>query len=61
MAKIKKTISFKNAEIDTDKMLLSEFNKDGDMVTQYQIVSEILEQFAGMRGISLTISTDEDM
>jgi hypothetical protein len=61
MAKQKKSLNFKNAVIDTEDMTISEYNKDGDMITQFDLVGEVLALVNGRDGITLTISYDEDM
>lgn len=56
MAKKKLSVSFSKAVIDTDNMTITEINKD-DMQT-FSLL-DILNQFAGIEGVSLTISSDE--
>lgn len=56
MAKRKLSVNFSKAVIDTDNMTITEINKD-DMQT-FSLL-DILNQFAGIEGVSLTISSDE--
>ena len=58
MAKRKLSVSFSKSVIDTNNMTITEINKD-DMQT-FSLL-DILNQFAGIEGVSLTISSDESI
>lgn len=60
MAKISKKYSFSKGiiEFENNKYLLTEVGKDES--TEYDL-SAILDSFAGLEGISLTISVDNDV
>lgn len=58
MAKRKLSVSFSKAVIDMENMTITEINKD-DMQTFS--LKEILSQFSGIEGVSLSVSVDESL
>lgn len=58
MAKRKLSVSFSKAVIDMENMTITEINKD-DMQTFS--LKEILSQFSGIEGVSLSVSADESL
>jgi hypothetical protein len=58
MAKISKSMSFKDAEINLEDLSLTEFKKDN--TTEYNIM-DILKEWNGIKGISLVIKLDNDV
>jgi len=58
MAKRKLSVSFSKAVIDMENMTITEINKD-DMQTFS--LKEILSQFSGIDGVSLSVSADESL
>lgn len=58
MAKISKSMAFKDAQLNLNDMTLTEFKKDD--TTEYNIM-DILKEWDGIEGISLTIKLDNDV
>lgn len=58
MAKISKSISFKNATIDTAADIIIETSKDD--IKTYRL-SDILKDWNGIEGISFNIKIDEEI
>ena len=58
MAKASKSIAFKNAVIDKDEMTITEFTKDD---TKVYSLNQVIEDWDGIEGISLTIKQDNDV
>ena len=58
MAKISKSLSFKNAEISKDDMTITEYFKDG--ISVYKI-NTILEEWENVKGLSITIRQDDEL
>jgi hypothetical protein len=58
MAKSTKSISFKNAVISKDDMKITEYMKDE---TKSYSLLNLIEEWDGVEGISLTIKQDNDI
>ena len=58
MATVKKSVSFKNAEIDFEKGQITETTKDEMRVYD---LNEILKEWHGVQNISFTIQQSEDL
>lgn len=58
MAKISKTVSLKNATICMDDMTITEYMKDD---TKTYDLKNLLNEWNGIDGISLTIRQDNEM
>lgn len=58
MAKFSKSLSFKGISIDYEKDLITEITKDD---TKYYKLSEILNDWAGIEGISLTLKKEDEL
>ena len=58
MAKLSKSISLKNAEINVDDMTITEVTKDDEKT---YFLKKILQDWNGISGISLTIKQDNDI
>lgn len=58
MAKRKFSVNFKNAVIDIGNMTITEVNKDD--VKMYSL-RDTLAQFSDVDGVTLSISTDEEL
>lgn len=58
MAKLSKSISLKNAEINVDDMTITEVTKDDEKTYS---LKKILHDWNGISGISLTIKQDNDI
>lgn len=58
MAKRKFSVNFKNAVIDIGNMTITEVNKDD--VKVYSL-KDTLAQFSDVDGVTLSISTDEEL
>lgn len=58
MAKLSKSISLKNAEINVDDMTITEVTKDDEKTHS---LKKILQDWNHISGISLTIKQDNDI
>lgn len=58
MAKRTKSVSFKNAVISKDDMMITEYIKDD--TRSYNLLN-LIEEWNGVEGISLTIKQDDDI
>ena len=58
MAKVSKSIAFKNAVIDKAEGTITEFTKDD---TKVYSIEKLLEDWDQVEGISLTIKQDDDV
>ena len=59
MAKNKRALTLKNAEIDLENLTVVERDKDGDIKREYDLVKDILQQFEGRDDLSISISYTE--
>lgn len=58
MAKIKKSVSFKDAIIDADAGTITEITKDGEFTYN---LADVLKDWDGVGGISLIIQQADDI
>ncbi len=58
MAKVSKSMSFKNAVIDLENNTITEFTKDD---TKIYGLRDILETWDGIEGISIAIKQEDEM
>lgn len=59
MAKNKRALTLKNAEIDLENLTVVERDKDGDIKREYDLVKDILQQFEDRDDLSISISYTE--
>jgi hypothetical protein len=58
MAKVNKTVSYKNAVISKEDMTITEFGKD---FTKTYCLKNLLEEWDGIESVSLTIRMDDEL
>lgn len=58
MAKVQKSISFRNSTIDNESMTITEINKDDEKTYD---LKKILKDWSGIEGLSFSIKQDEEL
>jgi hypothetical protein len=58
MAKVVKSMNFKNATIDSDKNLITEVDKNE---TRFYSLSKLIDEWSGIDGLSITIKEDNEL